>query len=94
MYPSLLKMLNCSKETKIYTVLLIDNSRRKGIVNVETIQLPDTTGKYKTFDVNDFFLDAMYTEANAMEVGKRFGLPEFNDIDEWMSRRHPEIRVA
>ena len=86
-------MLNCSKETKLYTVLLIDNSRRKGIIDVETIQLPNA-GRYKTFDVNDFFLDAIYTEANAMEVGKRFSLPGYQEIDEWMQRRHPDIRAA
>ena len=94
MYPSLLKMLNCSKETKIYTVLLIDNSRRKGIIDVETIQLQNAGPKYVTYDVNDFFLDAMYTEANSMEVGKRFGLPGFDGVDEWMNRRHPEVRAA
>ena len=94
MYPSLLKMLNCSKETKLFTVLLIDNSRRKGIIDVETIQLQNVGGKYKTYDVNDFFLDAIYTEANAMDVGKRFNLPGYQEVDEWMKKRHPEIIAA
>ena len=94
MYPSLLKMLNCSKETKLFTILLIDNSRRKGIIDVETIQLQNVGGKYKTYDVNDFFLDAIYTEANAMDVGKRFNLPGYQEVDEWMKKRHPEIIAA
>jgi len=76
------------------TLLLIDNSRRRGIVNVETIQLPPETRNYKTFDINDFMNDAIYTEANSMEVGKRFGLPGFEGIDEWMKKRHPEIQIA
>lgn len=87
-------MLNCSKETKLFTVLLIDNSRRKGIIDVETIQLQNVGGKYKTYDVNDFFLDAIYTEANAMDVGKRFNLPGYQEVDEWMNKRHPEIIAA
>ena len=87
-------MLNCSKETKLATLLLIDNSRRRGIINVETIQLPAETKNYQIFDINDFMNDAIYTEANAMEVGKRFGLPMYNEIDEWIRRRHPEIQVA
>lgn len=87
-------MLNCSKETKLFTILLIDNSRRKGIIDVETIQLQNVGGKYKTYDVNDFFLDAIYTEANAMDVGKRFNLPGYQEVDEWMKKRHPEIIAA
>ena len=93
-YPSLLQMLNCAKETKIATVLLIDNSRRKGVINVDTIPIQQPGPSYQTFDVNAFFNDAMYTEANAMEVGKRFGLPTFEGVDEWMQRRHPEIQAA
>lgn len=78
----------------MFTVLLIDNSRRRGIIDVETIQLQNVGGKYKTYDVNDFFLDAIYTEANAMDVGKRFNLPGYQEIDEWMKKRHPEIIAA
>ena len=94
MYPSLLMCLNCSKETKLSTLVLIDNSNRRGLVDVESIPLPPDTPNYKTFNVNDFMLDAIYTEANVMAVGERFNLPGFEGIDEWMKKRHPEVAVA
>ena len=91
-YPSALKMLNCSKETKLATVLSIDNTKRKGVIDVEKVMLDPTTVKgLKQHDVGDFFFDAVYTEANAIEVGKRFNLPGFDGIDSWIAKKHPEL---
>ena len=93
-------MLNCAKESKLYTVLFIDNSPRRGLLRFTSdeempakITMPECASKpgYKTFDVNEFFEDAIYTEANAIEVGKRFSLPGFAEIDQWIKKKHPEL---
>ena len=99
MYPSLLELLNCSKETKLCTVLSIDNTKRRGTIKLrenEDKEDPVILDKarcpgYKHFDVTAFFTDAIYTEANAIEVGKRFSLPGFDGIVEYMKRKHPTI---
>lgn len=92
-------MINCSKETKLYTVLAIDNTKRRGPVRLrdnpdeadpiilDQIRCPG----YKHYDVNDFFSDAIYTEANVMAVAKRFNLPDFSEIDLYMQKNYPGI---
>ena len=99
MYPSLLQMLNCSKETKLSTILSIDNTKRRGAIKLrEHPEDPDPVildktrcPGYKHFNVNEFFSDAIYTEANAIAVGQRFNLPDFDGVVEYMKQHHPTI---
>jgi hypothetical protein len=92
-------MLNCAKETKLYTVLHIDNTRRRGKILLKrpedekdpVILDQERCPGVKNFDVNSFFLDAIYTEANAMAVGARFNLPGFAEIDQYMAKVHPTL---
>jgi len=91
-------MLNCAKETKLTTVLTIDNTKRRGKIPIDTeeakakIVLPPSVCKgVKNYDVTEFFADAIYTEANAIEVGKRFNLPGFDEVDAFMAKNYPGI---
>lgn len=92
-------MLNCSKETKLSTILSIDNTKRRGLIKLrENANDPDTVildqercPGYKHFDVTSFFADAIYTEANAIEIAKRFGLPGFEGIAQYMKENHPTL---
>ena len=99
MYPSASTMLNCSKETKLCTVLSIDNTKRRGMVklrddpvNPDPIVLDEQRCPgYKHFDVTSFFADAIYTEANAIAVGQRFNLPGFDGVVAYMQKHHPTL---
>lgn len=96
-------MLNCAKETKIYTVLHIDNTKRRGIVKLKDQSVdeedPIILDKkrcpgVRNYDVTEFFVDAIYTEANAMSVAARFSLPGFSEIDLYMAKHYPSITSA
>lgn len=97
MYPSLLQMLNCSKETKLATILSIDNTKRRGVIDVETVipdktkMPPDAAAKLKIIPVEDFCIEAIYTESNAIVVGQMFGLPSLEEVDRIIEQQHPEL---
>ena len=98
MYPHLLATMNVAKETKLATVLHIDNTKRRGKIPLDTetdkakvVLDPEKVPGLKNFNVNAFFADAIYTEANAIEVGKRFGLPDFEGVKAWMTKHYPAI---
>lgn len=80
MYPSLLQMLNCSRETKLFYVLAIDNSDRVGSIEVEkVVDLLDNN--VRGFDVESFFVRAIYTKENAAFVGRDyFNLPSYTEM--------------
>lgn len=99
MYPSLLICLNVSRETKVYYVISIDDSGRSGKVDVNQVMPTNFTyykdeqelvaaglspeRVFATFDVNEFFLGAIYTKENAVSVGsKYFNLPSYDEMSE------------
>ena len=75
-------MLNCAKETKLYTVLHIDNTRRRGKILLKrpedekdpVILDQERCPGVKNFDVNSFF-----------------NLPGFAEIDQYMAKVHPTL---
>ncbi len=94
-YPSMTQMLNVAKETKVATLLNIDNTRRRGVVDVDAIKLDP--GKYPgliNYDVLDFMQDAIYVKSNVMAVAKKFNLPDFAGIDKWMEEHHTGLSSA
>lgn len=97
MYPSLLICLNVSRETKVYYVISIDDSGRTGMVDVNQVMPTNFTcyrdeqelvaaglspeRVFATFDVNEFFLGAIYTKENAVAVGSQyFNLPNYEEM--------------
>ena len=99
MYPSLLICLNVSRETKVYYVISIDDSGRTGKVDVNQVMPTNFTcyrdeqelvaaglspeRVFATFDVNEFFLGAIYTKENAVAVGSQyFNLPNYEEMSE------------
>ena len=93
MYPSALIAFNVTRETKLATVLNIDNTQRFGkMIDVEQVRLdPKDVPGLKNIEVEHFFKNAIYAEANAMYVGKMFNLPDFDDVDQYMRDNHPEL---
>ena len=99
MYPYICQTFNITRETKLYSVLAIDNTNRAGkIIPIDEVMTPpldeESMKKLKHFSVNEWFLDAIYVESNAMIVGKSFGLPSFDEVDQYIQREHPELCVA
>ena len=99
MYPHLLAFLNVTRQTKLATMLAIDNTKRAGKtidpdqVLVDPSQVPP--GKtLKTIPVDEFCLAAIYSESNANLVGKMFGLPNYAEVDEFIRKRHPELTAT
>lgn len=105
MYPSLLICLNVSRETKTHYVISIDDSDRIGKVDVNQVMpsgwYPEEMDlvinglapkrEFVTYNVNDFFLGAIYTKENAVSVGSTyFNLPTYDEmsklIDDKLSR--------
>lgn len=77
LYPSITEATNCSKETKVTTVLHIDNSGRIGKVNVDDVEMPDTL----FFNVEDFFNHAIFAFENSVMLGNRyFELPSYQEM--------------
>jgi len=93
MYPSALIAFNVTRETKLATILNIDNTKRAGkTVDVEQVRLdPKEVPGLKNIPVELFCKNAIYVEANAMYVGKMFNLPGFDEIDRYMKDNHPEL---
>lgn len=93
MYPSADQAFNITRETKLATVLNIDNTRRAGKkVDIEQIKFdPKEVPGLRNYDVPSFFVNAIYTEANAISVGKYFGLPSFDGVDKFIHENHPEM---
>ena len=93
MYPSALNSFNITRETKLATMLHIDNTRRAGkVVDVERIMLdPNEVPGLINYRVQDFCVNAIYVEANAMYVAKMFGLPSFDGVDQFIRENHPEM---
>lgn len=93
MYPSALNSFNITRETKLATMLHIDNTRRAGkVVDVEKVMLdPNEVPGLINYRVQDFCVNAIYVEANAMYVAKMFGLPSFDGVDQFIRENHPEM---
>ena len=93
MYPSSLSAFNVTRETKLATVLNIDNTNRAGKdIPVEEVRLdPASVPGLKNIDVNSWFLAAIYVNSNALKIGKVFNLPTFDEIDDIISREYPEV---
>jgi len=87
LYPSLMQLGNVSKETKLSTALAIDNSGRVGKVECDLVILEGgmqvTNGEpvYRSFKVDNFFIDAIYASENAVSVGNEFfDLPSYEEM--------------
>ena len=80
----------------------IDNTRRAGkIIDVKDVRLdPDDPRvkeagvELKNIDVNSWFLAAIYVKSNAMRLGKTFGLPSYDEVDEIIRQKYPELTPA
>lgn len=74
-------------------MLHIDNTRRAGkVVDVEKVILdPNEIPGLVNYRVQDFCVNAIYVEANAMYVGKMFGFPSFDGVDQFIRDNHPEM---
>lgn len=93
MYPSALIAFNVTRETKLATVLNIDNTQRAGkVIDVEQVRLdPKDVPGLKNIEVEHFFKNAIYAEANCMYAAQMFNLPSYDGIDRYMSEHHPEL---
>lgn len=77
----------------------IDNTRRAGkIINVKDVRLEPSDPRVveagielKNIDVNSWFLAAIYVKSNAMRLGKTFGLPSYDEVDEIIQKKYPEL---
>lgn len=99
MYPYIDMTFNITRETKLFTVIAIDNTNRAGkIIPIDQVMDPpideESKKKLKHWDVNSWFLDAIYVESNCIKVGQSFGLPSFDEVDKYIQREHPEICAA
>jgi len=94
MYPSLMQMLNCSKETKLSTALSIDDSGRVGPIRCEEVKTGhlDETGmpttSFRSYEVEEFFVNAIYAFENAVYVENQyFGLPDYGQMEDLIRER-------
>lgn len=85
--------MNITRETKLATVLNIDNTQRVGkIIDCDEIRLdPASIPGLKNIDVNSWFLLAIYVKSNALKVAKTFNLPTLDEIDTIIAEEYPEI---
>lgn len=95
-YPSCDQAFNITRETKIATVLNIDNTKRAGrIVDIEQVKLdPEQVPGLRNIDVEGFFSQAIYVDSNALSVGKLFNLPDLDGVDRFIDENYPEMRIA
>lgn len=90
---------NITRETKLATVLNIDNTRRAGqIIDVKDVRLEPSDPRVQSagvelrnIDVNSWFLAAIYVKSNAMRLGKTFGLPSYDEVDDIIRQKYPEL---
>ena len=90
---------NVTRETKLATVLNIDNTSRAGkIIDVKDVRLDPndprfngTGDKLRNIDVNSWFLAAIYVKSNVMRLAKTFSLPSYDEVDEIIAQRYPDL---
>jgi hypothetical protein len=92
-YPYTLITMNITRETKLATVLNIDNTNRAGKeINCEDIRLdPKEIPGLKNIDVISWFSLAIYTQSNALKVAKTFNLPTLDELDRIIAEDYPEL---
>ena len=98
-YPSCDMAFNITRETKLATVLNIDNTNRAGkIIDVNDVRLEPNdprlgeAGKQlKNIDVNSWFLAAIYVKSNVMRLAKTFSLPSYDEVDAIIAQKYPEL---
>lgn len=92
-YPYTLITMNITRETKLATVLNIDNTNRAGKeINSEDIRLdPKEIPGLKNIDVISWFSLAIYTQSNALKVAKTFNLPTLDELDRIIAEDYPEL---
>lgn len=85
--------MNITRETKLATVLNIDNTTRAGKeINSEDIRLdPKEIPGLKNIDVISWFSLAIYTQSNALKVAKTFNLPTLDELDRIIAEDYPEL---
>ncbi len=100
-YPSELQMENCSRETRLYYVLNIDDSGRVGPIDVDEVIEPlpsvEVDGKFApepieaaatSPKVEQFFIRAIYSRENAVNVGHDyFNLPSYEEMSNLVKDR-------
>ena len=93
LYPSTDIAMNITRETKLATVLNIDNTQRVGKkIEIDDIRLdPEQVPGLKNIDVNSWFLAAIYVNSNAFRVAKTFNLPSFDEVDTIIREQYPEL---
>ena len=85
-------MINCTRETLLGCVLNIDNTRRRGVIDVSKVRLdPELNPGLINYAPEDFFVNAIYTESNALMLGKMFGLPSIDEIDGIIQKDYPQL---
>lgn len=96
LYPSTDIAMNITRETKLATVLNIDNTKRVGKrIEIDDIRLdPEEVPGLKNIDVNSWFLAAIYVNSNAFRVAKTFNLPSFDEVDQIIREQYPELLTA
>lgn len=91
-YPHQVIMQNNSRETLLAGILSIDNSGRIGPVESDDVKLEGEAAEgilnYQTFEVESFLADAIFTDANAVNVGHTFfGLPNYAEMSKIVEER-------
>ena len=98
-YPSCDMAFNITRETKLATVLNIDNTNRAGkIIDVNDVRLEPNDPRLgeagmqlKNIDVNSWFLAAIYVKSNVMRLAKTFSLPSYDEVDAIIAQKYPEL---
>lgn len=98
-YPSCDQAFNITRETKLATVLNIDNTNRAGkIIDVADVRLDPNDPRLgeegknlRNIDVNSWFIAAIYVKSNVMRLAKTFSLPSYDEVDEYIKQNHPEL---
>lgn len=88
--------MNITRETKLATVLNIDNTNRAGkIIDCEQIRLdPKEVPGLKNIDVISWFMMAIYVRSNALKLAKTFNLPTLSEVDQIIAEKYPELIKA